>query len=479
MSACMGLDMGTTHITAIVVDIAGGAVLARAAQPNSAEITPPARKKRGYCEWDATKMTHIALEVLRQATETAAGTAHIQALGVTGQMHGTVITDATLRPLTPFINWQDQRGLEARPGTGHSCVEHIAQHQPAQMNIATGYMATTLCWLQAQGFELAAARHACMIPDYVVARLSHSEPVTAPSNAASSGAFCPKAGQWAEPLIKALALPRHLFSPVRSAPALAGTLASEHAARTGLPAALPVAIAIGDNQASFIGSVADPGHQLGLTVGTGAQLSAFAPTWLEHPAIETRPFPGGGYLLVRASLAGGSAYAHLHRFFQEIGQTLLGGPAQDDLYDAMTALAASVPAGADGVRCEPTFQGSRHDPAAHASWSGLAPDTLTPGHLIRALLEGMARGFGQDYALLRQAGLPPRQRLIGSGNALRRNHVLGQAIVDALKMPLDLPAHQEEAAYGAALTAAVAAGLIPNLATASSRIRYTHGYQPG
>ncbi len=83
-----------------------------------------------------------------------------------------------------------------------------------------------------------------------------------------------------------------------------------------------VACAIGDNQASFLGAVPGLRGTLLFNVGTGAQVSVFSETLRQgcsvrssDKIIESRPFPGGGYLLVGSSLGGGKSYALLERFF--------------------------------------------------------------------------------------------------------------------------------------------------------------------
>ena len=65
-----------------------------------------------------------------------------------------------------------------------------------------------------------------------------------------------------------------------------------------------VCAAIGDNQASFLHSVRDKTAEMLVNVGTGSQFSVFTPHYLQADGLETRPMPGGGYLLAGASLCG-------------------------------------------------------------------------------------------------------------------------------------------------------------------------------
>src|SRR5262249_22266379 len=153
-------------------------------------------------------------------------------------------------------------------------------------------------------------------------------PITDPTCAASAGVLDVARGDWAGDLIAALGLPRSLFPPVRPSGERAGGLTPAMAEATGLPAGLPVFAGIGDNQASFLGRVPDRDDTVLVNVGTGGQVAVWAPAYAFDPRLETRPFPGDGYLLVSAGLSGGSAYAQLERFFRDWESALQGAPSQ-------------------------------------------------------------------------------------------------------------------------------------------------------
>src|SRR5262249_45278688 len=149
---------------------------------------------------------------------------------------------------------------------------------------------------------------------------------------------------------------------------------------------------------------------------------------------------------------------------RQVGAQLFGAEAAGSLYPALNELAAAVPPGAEGLRCEPFFSGTRTHPELRASWSGISAANLTPAHVTRALLEGMARTFRGGYDRILEYSDQPRRHLVGAGNGLRENTVLAGIVAETFGMPLSFPRHREEAAYGAALLAAVGAGLFPDLA---------------
>jgi sugar (pentulose or hexulose) kinase len=477
MPIVLGIDIGTTTLTALALDAANGDVLATHTTPNAAETTRPEDRARGRSEWNVRRMAEQACACLRAVAERLAGRrSELAGLGITGQQHGVVVVDEDLSPRTPFVNWQDRRGEEICSGTPRTFVQEAIRlagedaPQRAGCRLAAGYLAVTLFWLKTHGL-LPLAGRACFVMDYFAALLTGRPPVTDATCGASSGVFDVALGGWDRERIAALGLPDRLFPDVRPSGSLLGGVLAGMADATGLAAGLPVFVGIGDNQASFLGSVPSRADTLLVNVGTGGQVAAFSERFVYDPLLETRPFPGSGFLLVSAGLAGGRSYGLLEHFFRQVGEHFFvpsGGP----LYDKMNRLAAEVPRGAGGLRCEPFFTGTRHQPELRASWSGVSAENFTPAHLTRALLEGMARAFGSGHEAIGRHLPIPRRRLVGAGNGLRENPLLADIVAGELGLPLAVPLHREEAAFGAALLAAVGAGIYPDLLAGSRLIRF-------
>jgi len=295
--------------------------------------------------------------------------------------------------------------------------------------------------------------------------------VTDATSAASRGLFNIRTCDWDPSLIERLGLPTVVFPGVHAAGEPHGKLTASAAGETGLPAGLPVCVGLGDNQASFYGSVSDLANTVLVNVGTGGQVTAYSDRFRYAGGLETRPFPGG-YLLVSAGLCGGRTYALLERFFRQVGDmTGKGGPTST-LFGTMNALAGTVPSGAEGLRCEPIFTGTRQNPELRGAFSGISAENFTPAHITRALLEGMAAIFRHGYLEIQSALGHPRRQLVGAGNGLRENPVLAGIVGDEFGMPLAVPRHREEAAFGAALLAAVGLGVLPDRSAAARLIRY-------
>jgi sugar (pentulose or hexulose) kinase len=481
MPVLFGLDLGTTTITAVALDAENGKLLASSTMSNDAETTSPEDKARGYSEWDADRIAERAYACLRELqAKLGRAASEVAGIGLTGQQHGMILLTNPSAGRKVLINWQDQRGEQPFPGSPLTYVERANELAGADAPrrtgspLATGYLAVTLFWLKHQQ-RLPAGARACFLTDYVAGLLANAPPATDPTFAASSGAYDLTTGVWDAKVLDALGLPEALFPPVRRSGERLGGLAPEPAAALGLPTGLPVFVAIGDNQASFLGAVARPEDAVLVNVGTGGQVAAFTEEFSFDPQMETRPFPRGGFLLVSAGLCGGRSYALLEQFFREVAQQLLGVTPGEPLYDRMSRLAATVPTGAGGLCCAPFFTGSRAQPALRGLWAGVSPTNFTPGHLTRALLEGMALTFQAGYETIVQASGRLRSQLVGAGNGLRANPLLARIVAETMRLPLTMPLHQEEAAYGAALLGSVGAGIFPDLLSAGKLIQYENG----
>ena len=469
----IGLDIGTTSLSAVALDPASGSQLAHGTVANGAGSSPGP----GRAELDLSRLYDLTVQCLAELVAKAdLPPAAFQGIGVTGQQHGVALIGPAAFPAAPAITWQDLRVQQPLPGSERPVLERFiadAGGREAFRNTgclpAAGFLGPSVYWLSLEDALPDPPVTACFVPDAVVSFLTGATVVCEPTLAASSGIFDIRANCWDSSLLERLKLPKRLFPPVGRAGDVVGGLRRELAEAIGLAAGTPVTIALGDNQASFIGSAPEPARSLLLNVGTGGQISARTDSFHFIPGLENRPFPGGQYLLIGGGLFGGRSYAYLQRFFQQVGAQLLETDMPADLYARMTELAATVAAGCDGLRCEPFFTGSRTDPGLRASFSGLSPDNFTPAHFARALLEGMAEGFFNFYEQMKPVvGKPPL--LVGAGNGVRQNRLLARILARRFEKPLLIPRHTEEAAVGAAVAAAVGLGIFSDLETAAAAL---------
>jgi len=462
----LGIDVGTTTICGIALNQDGG-LLAYVEKPNDAAV---ADLPFGRFEQQPDRIRQRVIDVLGELAIRAGGAAGI---GLTGQMHGMLCVDADNRPVSPLVTWQDGRCLE--PLDGGSALEQMLERVPAETwadcgcRPASGFMGSTLFWMCRNGMLPTNARKVSFIHDWIGGVLAGQPPVTDPGDAGSAGVFDLSNLCWHEEIIQALGLPADLLPPVRESGEMVGGLCPEVASATGLKAGTPVCNAVGDNQASVIGSIAEPERSILINLGTGGQISWAIPRFRRAERMETRYLPRQRFMLVGASLCGGRAFAWLNdvvrAWLREFGVEM----EREHVYERLSALAAV------GFLSEPlvartTFAGTREDPLLRGAFENVAMDNFRLADVSRALLQGMVAELCEYYD---SAGGDARHdTVVASGNAVRKNPLLRELIETRLRRRVVVPAHREEAAYGAALLAAVGVGIFTGLDEAGQCIRY-------
>jgi xylulokinase len=140
-------------------------------------------------------------------------------------------------------------------------------------------------------------------------------------------------------------------------------------------------------------------------------------------------------------------------------------------YDEMAELAASAPAGCDGVVFIPYLSGERTphlDPMARGAFVGLRAHH-TRAHLTRAVMEGVVYSLRDGLQIMRELGLDIRVARATGGGA--RSLLWRQLQADIFNLPIQRMQADEGPAYGAALLAGVAAGLFRDVPEAASVVR--------
>jgi len=448
----LGLDIGTTTLCLTVIDAKAGSCIDSTTVPNDSFIAGR--------DFERLQDPSVILRKVFELVNTAAVKYNdIVSLGVTGQMHGIVYLDANGEAAGPLAIWQDERGNE-RIGD-----ETYAQtlSRLTGYAIATGFGSVTHYYNTLNHQIPANASTFCTIHDYAAMKLAGvTKPFLNVTDAASFGLFDLAAGQFDINAIEAAGMNPAMFPQVTSGATKLGR--TEHG--------IPVFAAIGDNQASFIGSVREPQKSVLVNVGTGSQISFYEPIGAAgipsaSSAMETRPMPIAGHLKVGAALCGGRAYAALEGFFRQV--VTLAGYEPKRLYAAMDTLAAQAPA--QPLDISTAFCGSRENPALRGSIANLGLENFTPAHFIYGVLEGSVNELLDMYNA-GQANKSKHKILVASGNGIRRGLPLQKIFAEKFGMRLQIPAHEEEAAYGAALFGLVGAGVYASLEEAQALIKY-------
>ncbi|MDQ4105957.1 MAG: xylulokinase [Actinomycetota bacterium] len=437
----LGLDLGTGSVKALLLAPDGtgageGSVSysVRSPGPGWAESCPGEW-------WDA------AGEAAREAVGSRGP--EVTAIGLSGQMHGVVLSGTGGNPLRPAILWADARST-AQLGAYRSLDED------ARMRLANppaaGMAGPTLLWLRDNEPEAyREARWALQPKDWLRLRLT-GEAVAEPSDASATLLYDLLADGWAYEVVETLGLRTDFLASLVASSAAAGELTREGAEHLGLRAGLPVAAGAGDTAAAMLGSgLGEPGL-VQLTVGTGAQIVA--------PRDRPDPDLHGRTHLYRAAAP---ALLYSMAAIQNAGLALewtrrVLGASWEEVYEE----AFAVPAGAEGATFLPYLSGERTphlDPEARGAWSGLG---LGHGreHLLRAALEGVAFALREGLEALEEAGVSASELRLAGGGTTREPW--RRLLADALARPLRLlpeTAAANASARGAALLAGVASGV--------------------
>ncbi len=449
----LAIDLGTSSVKVVVVDLLGRLLGVGAQEYPLQSVRPGWAEQAPEAWWQAT------VRALHQAVDQA-GPVQIAAIGLSGQMHGTVLVDAALQPIGPAIIWADQRSTaeveEFVLRVGRQRLAEIAGTAPA-----TGFMGPTLLWLQRHDpARLDRARAALLPKDYLRLRLT-GHVATEASDASATALFDVRQRRWSEEILRAVQAPAALLPEVLEPAALAGALLPAAAAELGLPAGIPVVAGCADQVAQALGNgLLDPGSG-SVTVGSGGQVFAPLSAPRSDALLRLHTFchtPADRWYLLGAMLTAGLSLRWL--------RDLLGLTHEADAYATLGRQAAQTPPGADGLLFLPYLAGERSpvmDPQARGCFVGL---TLRhqPGHLARAIMEGVAFALRDILEIMATLQAPP-ERLLAVGNGLA-SPVWRQIVADVLGRPLYLPAGREQAGVGAALLAGIGAGLYSGYAEA-------------
>ncbi len=433
----LGLDIGTTSISAVVLPPEGGQPLFARTIPNAGGLRTGRTYERTQ---DPLRIRRDSLTLIEAAMEAVPG---VKAIGVTGQMHGMLYLDERGEPLSSLYTWEDESGNERMDGADTTYAASLCAR--TGYRVASGFGCVTLYAHGCRGEIPAGAAQICTIHDYVAMSFCGlRRPVMHSSDAASYGLFDLRVGQFDLEAIQKAALPVRLF------PAVTGQFDV-----LGEYRGTPVTVAIGDNQASFLGAAAQPGESLLVNFGTGSQLTLatpYLPPERIAPGAELRPLCGDQFLYVGSALCGGRAWAALAAFFAAVPPS--GESDLNEMYDILNTLTGDLnpPPPEEALRVDTRFAGTRQEPGLRGGVGNLGLDNFTPRHLAWGMLFGMAEELCRYY---RESGLE-RNLLLGAGNALRKNAALRLAVERTFGLPLSIPPVTEEAACGAAAAAKTA-----------------------
>jgi xylulokinase len=472
MSHFLGIDLGTSSVKALLVTDAGEVL-----SQGSAEY-PLDRPRPDRAEQDPERWWQATVAAVRQTLAgIAAGSISIAAIGLSGQMHGTVLLDRAGHSLAPAVIWPDQRSRDqVREITGLIGAERLIELSGSPA--ATGFQAATLRWVRQEQPDLWQQVGMILLPkDYLRWRMT-SEFQTDPSDGSGTLLLDVHHRDWSEELLAALDIDRAKLPPVQPSTALAGQLQRRAAETLGLPPGMPVVTGAADTAASLLGAGIVADQTLLVMISSGGQLIL--------PATEVRVDPAGrlhtfcaavtpavdqpGWYLMAAMLAAGLALRWLR-------DQVLGRPGEL-AYPEMTAWAANIPAGSNGLLFLPYLLGERTphmDPRARGLFLGLSANHGR-AEFVRSVLEGVALACYDAYQVLAELGARPEGIVMAGGGA--RSRLWQQIVADMSGLPVRRLDVGDQSALGAALLAGAGVGQLDPVETTQRWARYGPPLEP-
>ncbi|MYB49144.1 MAG: xylulokinase [Dehalococcoidia bacterium] len=442
----LGIDVGTTAVKALVVDEAG-AVVAEAESPLGVSVPGP-----GWAEQDPRDWWAGTVNAVRAACAQA-GMCEVEAIGLSGQMHSSVLLDKADKVLRPAILWNDVR----TSSQCRSIVELVGKAGLRRMvgNPALeGFTAPKLLWMRDEEPHLFDQARTLLLPKDFVRLALTGEKATEPSDAAGTLLFDVRRGRWSEEMVAALRLDPSILPPVRGSAGVTGTLTAGAAEALGLRKGIPVVGGGADNAAAAVGSGVIGQGALQASIGTSGTMLAPIERPRVDPGMRLHLFNhavADRWYQMGVVLSAGAALAWFRR-------AMSGPKGPPPSYDELIAEAAHIPPGADGLTFLPYLTGERTphaDSNARGVFAGMHAGHQR-GHLVRAVLEGVASALRDSLELMRRLNVDADEVVAVGGGA--RSAVWRQMLADVFGMPVVTVAPSGGAPYGAAVLAAVGSG---------------------
>jgi xylulokinase len=472
MSVCIGIDIGTSGTKALAIS-PKGKILAEASAGYPCHHPKPLWSEQNPDDW-----WQATIKVVRAVVKEAKlKPADVAAIGLSGQMHGSVFLDRENKVVRPALLWNDQRTaaeceeIERRAGGRKQLIKMVAN--PA----LTGFTAPKILWLRNKEPKNFDRTVKVLLPKDEIRRRLTGEFATEVSDASGMLLLDVVKRQWSKRLLTKLELDPSLFATCYESEEVTGKLTAETAKLLGLTTNCLVVGGAGDCAAGAVGNgIVRPGL-LSTSIGTSGVVFVHSETPQVDPEGRLHTFchaVRGKWHMMGVTLAAGGS---LQWFRNAVCQTLMHMAKRQkmDAYDILTEEAAVTPPGAEGLFFLPYLAGERTphaDPNARGAFIGL---TLkhSRGHMVRAILEGVTYSLRDCLEIIEEQGVAVKQIRASGGGA--RSAFWRQMQADLLNKTVVSMVADEGPAYGVALLAAVGAGEFASVAEACEATVKTKG----
>lgn len=452
MSYYIGVDIGTSGTKSLLVDPQGN-ILAEASASYPLHIPKPMWTEQDPEDWwKATVKTVRA--VVRQAKIDKSA---VKAIGLSGQMHGSVFLDKNDQVVRPALLWNDQRTsaeceeIERRAGGRSKLIKMVAN--PA----LTGFTAPKILWLrnnEPRNFDKTVK---VLLPKDDVRRRMTGEYATEVSDASGMLLLDVAKRRWSKPLLSKLELDESMLGQVYESEEVTGKLTSQAAKELGLTTDCMVVGGAGDCAANAVGTGVVKRGILSTSIGTSGVMFVHSDEMEFDKQGRLHTFchaVRGKWHMMGVTLTAGGA---LQWFAEKVALELMKNKRVDP-YDVLIKEAEQVAEGAEGLYFLPYLAGERTphaDPNARGAFVGL---TLKHdrGHLVRSIVEGVTFALRDSLEIMNDLGVPVKQVRVSGGGS--KSLFWRQLQADVFGHPAVRINSEQGPAYGVALLAMVGGG---------------------
>jgi xylulokinase len=456
MSLFLGIDIGTSATKTLLIN-PKGQILSEAGSGYRLYHPKPLWSEQEPDDWWRATVKTVR-EAIKKAKVKAAD---VKAIGLSGQMHGSVFLDKKGQVIRPALLWNDQRTaaecdeIEKRAGGRSELIRMVAN--PA----LTGFTAPKILWLRNREPKHFDKTVKILLPKDDVRRRMTGEFATDVSDASGMLLLDVARRDWSRELLSKLELDESLFARCYESEEVTGRLTSAAAKELGLTTDCLVVGGAGDCAANGVGTGVVSGGVLSTSIGTSGIMFVHSDKVEIDPQGRLHTFchaVHGKWHMMGVSLTGGGA---LQWFTEKLCGELSKG--KKNAFEVLNAEARDIPAGCEGLFFLPYLAGERTphaDPDARGCFIGL---TLkhTRGHMVRAIMEGVAYAMRDSLSIIQEMGVPVKQiRASGGGS---KSPLWRQIQADAFGQKVVTINAEQGPAYGVALLAAVGAGAFKNI----------------
>ncbi|MFB9235312.1 glycerol kinase GlpK [Plantactinospora siamensis] len=461
------IDQGTTSSRCIVFD--GDGAVVTVARREHRQIFP----RPGWVEHDAGEIWTAVTEVVGEALRSARiGADRLAAVGITNQRETTVVWDRdTGAPVHNAIVWQDTRTGPALRLLAERHGEDWFRERTG-LPLATYFAGPKLGWLleNVDGLRDRAERGEVLfgtMDSWLIWKLTGRH-VTDVTNASRTMLMNLHTLDWDPELLDALGVPAAMLPEIRSSAEVYGR------ATGGALADVPVASALGDQQAALFGQTCFQPGEAKCTYGTGSFLllnTGGTPVASEHGLLTTVGYRIGDQPATYALEGAIAVTGSLVQWLRDNLGLISTAPEVEEL--------ARTVDDNGGCYIVPAFSGLfaphwRSD--ARGVIAGLT-GYITKGHLARAVLEATAWQTREVVDAMNADSDVALRRLRVDGG-MTGNELLMQFLADVLDVPVIRPTVAETTCLGAAYAAGLAVGFWPDLATLRQQWRQDAEWLP-